>query len=169
MKVRGTSLKLIGAVIWTFAAALPSANVLAEHAVADGTAVNGADWPGYGRTGDNNHFSPLKSITSSNVSRLGLAWWFDIPGFVLATSTPVAVDGRLYFTTGYSVVRALDGATGRLLWTYDPHVPEVAGHKMRAGWGLRGIAAGNGRIYLGTHDGRLMAVDSQTETFVWSV
>lgn len=134
-----------------------------------GNMANGDQWAGYGRTYDELHYSPLVDINVSNVSQLGLAWWFDIPGVVLATSTPLEVDGRLYFATGYSVVRAVDATNGRLLWVYDPEVPKVAGHKLRVLWGIRGIAFWNDRIYVGTHDGRLICIDAATGKAVWSV
>jgi len=65
-------------------------------------------------------YSPLTEINDQNIERLNLLWYFDIPGTVLATSSPVAADGIDYFTTSYSVVHAVDGSTGRLLWTYVP-------------------------------------------------
>jgi quinohemoprotein ethanol dehydrogenase len=126
-------------------------------------------WQAYGRTVDQTHYSPLTDINSSNISRLGLSWWFDIPGVVLAQSIPLEVDGKLYFATGYSVVRAVDATTGRLLWTYDPHVVRLAGRKLRAGWGARGIAFWSNHVYVGTHDGRLVCIDAVTGKPVWSV
>jgi quinohemoprotein ethanol dehydrogenase len=134
-----------------------------------GDTLNGNNWAGYGRTYDEAHYSPLGDINTSNVSQLGLAWWFDIPGVVLATSVPLEVDGRLYFATGYSVVRAVEATTGRLLWTYDPEVPKVAGGKLRVLWGIRGIAFWNDKVIVGTHDGRLIAIDAKTGKRVWSV
>lgn len=128
-----------------------------------------SDWSGYGRTSDQQHYSPLRQIRSDNIAGLHLAWYFDIPGTVLAVSTPLEVDGVLYFATGYSVIRALDAATGRLLWTYDPHVPRAAGERLRKGWGIRGIAYWRGRILAGTHDGRLLGIDSRTGRKIWSV
>jgi len=127
------------------------------------------NWGSYGRTYDQDHFSPLTDIDVDNVSHLGLAWWFDIPGIVLAESVPLAINGTLFFVTGYSVVRAVNGATGRLLWTYDPGVAKEAGRKLRLLWGVRGIASLNGRIYVGTHDGRLVALNAKTGKPVWSV
>jgi quinohemoprotein ethanol dehydrogenase len=131
--------------------------------------ANGAEWAGYGRTSDENHYSPLAGITSKNISRLGLAWSFDIPGVVLATSVPLEVEGTLYFATGYSVVRAVDATTGHLRWTYDPEVYKVAGPKLRFHWGIRGIAFWNDRIYIGTHDGRLISLDAKTGKPHWIV
>src|SRR6185312_4734979 len=91
------------------------------------------------------------------------------PGVVLATSVPLEMDGTLYFTAGYSVIRAVEATTGRLLWTYDPKATLVAGRKLRDAWGIRGIAYWNAKIYAGTHDGRLIAIDAKTGKLIWSV
>ncbi len=131
------------------------------------------NWPGFGRDAAEQHYSPLTEINDRNIGQLGLAWYFDIPGTVLATSSPVAADGIVYFTTGYSIIRAVDGASGRLLWTYDPEVSKVAGKRMRAAWGSRGLAYASdgkrGSLYFATHDGRLIALDAATGIRRWSV
>src|SRR3954469_6331923 len=117
------------------------ASVVGTRGAHAATPISDADsWPAYARSYDSQHFSPLSDINSNNVSRLGLQWHFDIPGVVLSASTPIQVGGTLYFASGYSVIRALDAKSGRLLWMYDPKVPEVAGEKLRKGWGIRGIA-----------------------------
>ena len=134
--------------------------------LADGSGGN--DWPAFGRTFGEQHFSPLAEVNDGNVSRLGLAWSLDLPPGNAVTG-PLAVDGVLYFAAGYSVVRAVDAATGKLLWEYDPKAPEASGRKLRMGWGSRGIAWWNGKIYTGTQDGRLIALDAATGQPVWSV
>ena len=129
---------------------------------------DGAQWAGYGRTFNADHFSPLTQINDRNIGRLGLAWSFDLPRSSSSYGAPLAVDGVLYVGVGYSVVRALDAATGKLLWTYDPGVPQVAGHKLRPGWGIRGIAFWRGKVFTGTQDGRLIAIDAKTGRQLWS-
>src|SRR5262249_16515413 len=99
---------------------------------------NGTNWLSYGRTFSESHFSPLRQIDATNVNRLGLAWFYDIQPVANTFSAPLAVDGTLYFALGYSVVHAMDARTGKLLWRYDPGVPQVAGKKLRMGWGIRG-------------------------------
>ncbi len=86
-------------------------------------------------------------------------------------SAPIAVDGVLYVATGYSVVRAVDAASGHELWTYDAQVAAqpAAGIKMRNGWGIRGLAWWDGRLFVGTQDGRLIAIDAKTGREAWSV
>src|ERR1700712_460104 len=104
---------------------------------------NGRDWSGFGRTYGEQHYSPLTEVGDGNVAKLGLAWSLDLkPGN--SVSGPLAVDGVLYFTTGYSIIHAVEAATGKPLWVYDPKAPEASGEKLRQGWGSRGIAWWNG-------------------------
>jgi len=125
------------------------------------------NWAAYGRTADEQHYSPLDLINAGNVSRLGLAWFRDLD-VGNPVSAPLAVDGVLYFAVGYSVVHAVQATTGESLWRYDPKVTEVAGRKLRAGWGIRGIAYWDHKVFVGTHDGRLLAIDSRNGKPVWS-
>jgi quinohemoprotein ethanol dehydrogenase len=129
---------------------------------------SGGDWAGYGRTFGEQHFSPLTQINDSNVGGLKLSWLIELPAGT-SVSQPIAVDGVLYFVHGQAVVNAVDAATGRALWQYDPKVTEVARHKLRYAWGSRGLAWWKGKIYVGTMDGRLIALDGRTGEQVWSV
>lgn len=128
---------------------------------------DGADWPGYGRTFGEQHYSPLSAINAKNVGTLGLAWYVNLPQ-ENTVSIPIAVDGVLYYATGYSKIHAVDAVSGRPLWSYDPQAAEAAGVNLRNAWGVRGIAWWNGKIYTGTHDGRLIAIDAATGKLVWS-
>lgn len=129
---------------------------------------DGDDWPGFGRSYGEQHFSPLTQIDDSNVGKLGLAWSMDLePGN--SVTGPIEVAGVLYFARFYSVVNAVDAATGKLLWTYDPKAPQVSGVRLRQGWGSRGIAWWNGKVYTATQDGRLIALDAKTGKPVWTV
>lgn len=126
------------------------------------------DWPGYGGP-DENHYSALAEINEGNVGRLGLAWFTDITDGGSALSAPIAVDGVLYYASGYSHIRAVDAATGKQLWAHDAEAWKTAGRKMRAAWGIRGLAYDRGRIFFGTIDGRLTALDARSGKPVWSV
>ena len=128
----------------------------------------GDDWPGYGRTYGEQHFSPLTQIKVGSVKRLGLAWFMDLPPGNPAT-IPLAIDGILYFASGLNVVHAVDARSGKTLWVYDPHVAEAAGRKLRQGWGSRGIGYWDGKVYTGTGDGRLIAIDAKSGSVAWSV
>jgi quinohemoprotein ethanol dehydrogenase len=150
------------------ALALGSAGPPADSAARLADASDGSDWAGYGRTFGQQHFSPLEEVNQSSVADLGLAWSMDLPLGNTAIQ-PIAVDGVLYFATGLSVVHAVDAVTGRELWQYDPKPGERGGLNLRFGWGVRGIAWWDGKIYTGTQDGRLIAIDAKTGKPVWSV
>lgn len=127
----------------------------------------GGNWPGYGRTFGEQHFSPLAQINDRNVSRLGLAWYMDL-GPASPYTQPIAVNGVLYFSQGMSIVHAVDARTGKLLWRYDPEVARHGGWELWWFWGTRGIAWWNGKVYTSTGDGRLIALDATTGKPVWS-
>ncbi|TXG93332.1 MAG: PQQ-dependent dehydrogenase, methanol/ethanol family [Rhodocyclaceae bacterium] len=129
---------------------------------------NGDDWPAFGRTYGEQHYSPLAEINADNVGKLGLVWAVDLPPGNPATG-PIEVAGTVYLASGYSVVRAIDVATGKVKWTYDPKAPEASGIKLRQGWGSRGIAYWNHKVITATQDGRLIALDETTGKPVWSV
>ncbi len=130
---------------------------------------DGRNWLAYGRTYSENHASPLKQITTDNVGRLGLAWSLDLPNVHNGLTVPLAVDGVIYFTVDQSKVHAVDAKTGKLLWRFDPEVWKVAGDKFRLSWGPRGIAYWKDRIYIGTLDGRLIALAAKSGKQLWSV
>jgi len=130
--------------------------------------VSGTDWPGFGRTYGEQHFSPLSEIDRRNVARLGLAWFIDLPPGNAATE-PVEVGGVLYYLQGLSIVHAVDATTGKELWRFDPHAGEQAGLSLRFSWGSHGLCWWNGKVYIGTADGRLIALDGKTGHVVWSV
>lgn len=129
---------------------------------------DGTNWQHFGRTASEDHFSPLNEINDGNISRLGLAWSYDLDDFDTFTA-PLAVDGVLYFGVGNSVLRAIEAHTGRLLWEYDPEVYNQEGRMVRAGWGIRGIAYADGKVFTGTRDGRLIAVNARNGELLWSV
>ncbi|HEY8538616.1 MAG TPA: PQQ-dependent dehydrogenase, methanol/ethanol family [Steroidobacteraceae bacterium] len=130
---------------------------------------SGENWTAYGGDVSESRYSRLTQINDGNVRRLGLVWSYDIDVKPNAFSAPLAVNGVLYFGVGYSVVHALDARTGKLLWKYDPEAHAVAGERMRAAWGIRGVAYADGRIYTGTIDGRLIALDAANGAVLWSV
>jgi len=139
--------------------------VVTESAGTEVSAEN-AEWPSFGRTGSEQHFSPLDQVNTGTVDRLSLAWYFDLPAENSMTG-PVMADGKVFTTTGHSHIRALDATTGRLLWEYDPKAREVAGYRLRFGYGSKGLAYGNGRVFIATHDGRVIALDADNGEPAW--
>ena len=132
-----------------------------------GDAFDASNWAGIGRTAGETHYSPLTEINRETVGRLKLAWTLDLD-LGNAQATPLAVDGVIYVAAGYSIVYAVDALTGKVLWRFDPEVLLVAGKKLRAGAGVRGLAYSRGRLFVGTHDGRLIAIDAKKGSALWS-
>ena len=130
---------------------------------------DGANWPTYGRTYGEQRFSPLVKIDTANAAKLGLAWSADLDTDRGQQATPLVIDGVMYVSTAWSMVKAYDAATGKLLWSYDPEVPRERGVKGCCDVVNRGVAAWKGRVYVGTFDGRLVALDARTGKPAWTV
>ncbi|RGP41537.1 Alcohol dehydrogenase (azurin) [Altererythrobacter insulae] len=126
-----------------------------------------ANWMTYGRTYDEQRFSPLNQIDTGNVSGLGLAWFADMDTARGQEATPLVMDGKLYLTTAWSKVKAYDGATGSLLWEYDPEVPGETAAKACCDTVNRGLATWGDSLFLGTLDGRLVKLDRETGAVEW--
>jgi quinohemoprotein ethanol dehydrogenase len=126
-------------------------------------------WMSHGRTYDEQRFSPLDQITTANVGQLGLAWYADLDTDRGQEATPIAVDGVLYVSTAWSKVEAHDALTGELLWIYDPEVPGEWGVHACCDVVNRGVAVWNGKVFVGTLDGRLVGLDAATGQVVWEV
>ncbi|HVN27207.1 MAG TPA: PQQ-binding-like beta-propeller repeat protein, partial [Candidatus Binataceae bacterium] len=151
------------------AAATPAA-----YAQVDATRLVGADkdpgdWMSYGRTYSEQRFSLLDKINTDNVKNLGLAWSYDLDTDRGQEATPVVVDGVMYITTAWSMVKAFDAKTGKLLWAYDPKVGREILIHVCCDAVNRGVAVWKGKVYVGTIDGRLIALDAATGNVVWSV
>jgi quinohemoprotein ethanol dehydrogenase len=117
-----------------------------------------------------NQFSPLEAINSENVKQLGLAWHLDLLGQRTLQATPIEVEGVLYFSGTNGWVFAVDGRTGRSIWKFDPDLANHPSSSRGAIFGSnRGVAFWNGKIYVGTSDGRLVALDARTGRVLWSM
>jgi quinohemoprotein ethanol dehydrogenase len=127
------------------------------------------EWLTHGRTYDEQRFSPLAEIERGNVGNLGLVWHFATGDTRGMEATPIVADGVMYVSTAWSRVVALDAATGRLIWRYDPKVPGEKGRDACCDVVNRGVALWGDRVFLGALDGRLIALDAKTGTERWSV
>jgi quinohemoprotein ethanol dehydrogenase len=144
-------------------------------AAVDATRLLAADsepgnWMAPGRTYGEQHFSPLKSIDVGNVKQLGLAWAYDLDTAHRGQeSTPLVIDGVMYVTSAWSKLFALDAKSGAPLWAFDPKVPGQVAVNACCDVVNRGVAAWKGHVYLGTLDGRLIALDAATGKLAWEV
>jgi PQQ-dependent dehydrogenase (methanol/ethanol family) len=125
------------------------------------------NWLSHGRTYDEQRFSPLTDINDKNVKDLGLAWHFDTETKRGLEATPIVVDGVIYTTGSWSVVFALDARTGKQLWKYDPDVPRSVGKKACCDVVNRGVAVYDGKVFFGSLDGRLIALDAASGQRIW--
>jgi quinohemoprotein ethanol dehydrogenase len=125
------------------------------------------NWMTYGRTYGEQHFSPLNQINDHNVSQLGLAWYYNLDTNRGQEATALVVDGVMYFTSAWSKVFALNAATGQHLWSFDPKVPGNWAVNACCDVVNRGVAAWDGKIFVGTLDGRLIALDAKSGRLVW--
>ena len=135
-------------------------------AAADGEPQN---WLAHGRTYGEQRYSPLAQINDHNVERLGLAWAVPMGTYRGLEATPLVIDGMMYTTATWSVVYALDAKSGRQLWSYDPQVPREWGRYGCCDAVNRGVAVWKGNVYVGTFDGRLVALDAKTGRKRWEV
>ena len=140
----------------------------------DGAAIIAADqrpdiWISHGRNYSEQRFSPLKMISTANVKDLGLAWMADLDTNRGMESTPIVVDGVMYVTSAWSVVYAYNAKTGERLWKFDPEVDKSRGVEACCDVVNRGVAIWQGKIFVGTIDGRLIALDAKTGEKKWDV
>ena len=124
-------------------------------------------WLSYGRTYDEQRYSPLEQINKDTIDQVGLAWFADVTTSRGQEATPIVVDGALYVSTSWSNVWAFDVRTGELLWEFDPEVDRAMGRKACCDVVNRGVAVWQGKVFVGALDGRLIALDSQTGERLW--
>ncbi len=127
------------------------------------------NWLTHGGTYLEQRYSTLTDVNDANVGQLKLAWSYDFDTNRAQEATPIVVDGVMYVTSAWSKLFALDAATGKQLWAYDPKVPGETGVKACCDVVNRGVAVYDGKVYFGTLDGRLIAVDAKTGKPVWTV
>ena len=127
------------------------------------------NWLAYGRTYEEQRFSPLQQINKTSVKDLGLAWYKDMGTNRALEATPIVVDGMMFFTSTWSRVYAVDAVTGEEKWSYDPQVPREWGRRACCDVVNRGVAVYKGHVYFGSLDGRLISLNAQTGEKVWEV
>lgn len=130
---------------------------------------DGKEWLSYGRTYSEQRFSQLGQINSGNAARLGLAAYTDLDNNRGLESTPLVSDGVLYASLSWSRVIAADAVTGKILWQFDPEVPKGKARDACCDAINRGVALWKGKVYVGTLDGRLIALDARTGKRLWQV
>jgi quinohemoprotein ethanol dehydrogenase len=133
----------------------------------------GANWLTNGGDVSNARYSSLNQINTSNVANLKEAWHIHLDGSGMASkysaeATPLVYNGVMYIPTGNSDVFAVDAATGARLWTYHSNINQTV-NTACCGWDNRGVAIGDGKIYVAQLDGRLVALDQRTGAVIWKI
>ena len=127
------------------------------------------EWLTHGLNYNEDRYSLLTQITKDNVNTLGLAWVTDLESKRGLEATPLIADGIMYLTGVWSRVYAIDASNGRIIWQYDPQVPPQHAEKLCCDVVNRGVALYKGKIYSGTLDGRLIALDATNGRLQWEV
>ncbi len=164
---QGLALCLLGA-----AALLAGCGKASGPAQVDGKAIIAAEpgeWLSYGRTYDEQRFSPLMTVNKETIGRLGLAWETTFDTDRGQEATPIVSGGVLYVSTAWSKVFAFDAKTGERLWSYDPKVAGDRAFSACCDVVNRGVAIWKGKVFVGALDGRLIALNAKTGAEEWSV
>ncbi len=123
------------------------------------------EWPLFGGNEMHQRHSPLTQIKPGNVSELEAAWEFHSGIEATFQATPIVKNGVMFVSLPFNDVVALDAASGERLWRYQHDWDET--RKMCCGPANRGVAVAQGRVFMGTVDGRLIALDAQTGSKLW--
>src|SRR3954468_20455645 len=129
------------------------------------------DWVTNGGSLANQRYSPLDEIDTGNVSKLKGVWMTHLRGSATAAkysaeSQPVEYKGTIYVPTGQDDVFAVDASTGKIVWEYKAHLDQSIS-VVCCGWESRGVALGEGKVYIGQLDGNLVALDQRTGKVAW--
>ncbi len=124
-------------------------------------------WLTGGRDYQQTYYSPLAQINTANVSQLGYAWHHDFKSEHGFESTPSVVDGVLYATGPTGTVVALDAKTGNELWNFKPTISPTSVRRVCCGVVNRGLAIWKGKIYVGSLDGYLYALNMADGSVAW--
>jgi quinoprotein glucose dehydrogenase len=180
MKTRKLCKTVVGVAIFACVATVPLAQAQSQIETGAATArIADTGWPNYGRDPGGMRYSPLKQIDASNVSKLKVAWTYrtgvleqlgDLKRNATFETTPILVDGRLFLSTPLGQIIALDPETGAKIWEFDPKIDIGHGYSEITSRGVsawRDATAKAGarcavRIFIGTIDARLIAVDAAT-------
>ena len=158
---------------WMYAAIAHAAPSARTPGNVDAARLRAADsepqnWLAGGRDGGGTYFSPLKKIDAGNVKQLGFAWAYDLGEPQRGQeATPLVVDGVMYTSGTWGYVYAVDAASGKQLWRFDPKAEPFTGRNPCCDLVNRGVAVWKGKVYVASVDGRLHALDAASGRQVW--
>ncbi|HTQ35542.1 MAG TPA: PQQ-dependent dehydrogenase, methanol/ethanol family [Steroidobacteraceae bacterium] len=147
------------------AAAAPAGKVDAARLA--NIAAEPGQWLTTGRDGGKTHYSPLQAINHDTVARVGFAWEYKTGTNRGMQATPLVVDGVMYTSGVAGRVYALDAASGKLLWQFAPPLQLKNARGACCDLVNRGVAVWNGKVYVGSFEGILYALDAQDGKVLW--
>ncbi|MEO6152878.1 MAG: PQQ-dependent dehydrogenase, methanol/ethanol family [Croceibacterium sp.] len=151
--------------------ALTGCKVVKTDAVAPTAAQTaygaGDNWDNPGGDYAGSHFSRLTDMTKENAGQLGFAWSYDLGTARVQEATPVVIDGVMYTSGNLGRVYALDAATGRELWKFEPSVDMQVNRFTCCDQANRGVQVSGGKVFVGSLDGFLYALDAKSGAVLW--
>jgi alcohol dehydrogenase (cytochrome c) len=147
----------------------PPPRLVTPQEILDGLPADGSRWLTFGGTYTNQRHSPLTQITPANVARLSSQWTFQAEGMPVARGfegTPLMMDGVLYITGNNNYAWAIDARTGRQIWRYRRLLPPALTYG-GVNPSNRGFAALGDKVFMGTLDAHLLAINRDTGKIVW--
>ncbi|MEQ8428056.1 MAG: PQQ-binding-like beta-propeller repeat protein [Gammaproteobacteria bacterium] len=160
-KVTNFSMPKIGVSLIT-ALVMGASSITVSHA-----ADNPGDWPKYHRLDNGWRYSPLDQVNKSNVKDLKVSWIHQVGNIANGMqATPIVLDGVIYSVGPDNNVFAINGETGETIWHYQPELDPIVEEVFYTN-ASRGVTVGHGNVYLGTLDGRFIALDQNTGEVVW--
>lgn len=155
--------------VFTIAACSTKKSIDADDEMLIHASDHPGEWLTHGLNYAEDRFSLLQQINKENIKELGLAWTVDLASQRGLEATPLVADGIMYVSGVWSIVYAIDVRKGTILWKYDPKVPAKQAERLCCDIVNRGVALYKGKIFSGTLDGRLIALDASTGKLVWEV
>ena len=133
-------------------------------------AANASDWGVYGGDTGNTRFSANTQVNAGNVSKLSVKWALQLGTNRSQESTPIIVGDTMYVTSSFGPknVFAVNAKTGEVKWRYSPEIPKGVDQFACCDVNSRGVSYADGKIYFGTLDARLIALDAKTGKEVWA-
>jgi len=133
-------------------------------------AANASDWGVYGGDTGNTRFSDNKQVNAGNVSKLSVKWALQLGTNRSQESTPIIVGDTMYVTSSFGPknVFAVDAKTGEVKWRYSPEIPKGVDQFACCDVNSRGVSYSDGKIFFGTLDARLIALDANSGKELWA-
>jgi len=133
-------------------------------------AANASDWGVYGGDTGNTRFSDNKQVNAGNVSKLSVKWALQLGTNRSQESTPIIVGDTMYVTSSFGPknVFAVDAKTGEVKWRYSPEIPKGVDQFACCDVNSRGVSYSDGKIFFGTLDARLIALDAKSGKELWA-